>query len=418
MSQHCTTREIIQNALVIVGMFATGVACGSPPGGEEAVGTESAGLSSYSGILHAGDLDWVTVRGTPTATAQVHDGSHLGVGGATVSGTFTRYEWGCGWSDIPGDPSYVAAKAVASQAASCATDSTGSCSVTSTLQCDRNGWVRFAVGSIAYPAQTTTTGTCAPYTAGYTYWTSQNYVTCGGITLNEGDRIAPSTCGTSTGTTYLMIVNPAGGIVARGYGCNAVPALAYTVPPGGAGAYSIREGCDSNYNCSGTVSYTVTDLGYVAAANHDPDGDSNGTNIGCPQAKVPSNLHCGGGCTYCVSDREQKTNIAPVHERDVLDAVSHLPVATWAYKNDPSVRHLGPMAQDFKAAFDLGDTDRAYYAVDAQGVALASIKALHALVKEQSERIDRLEAANRELRAESLASGQSSSPPACGPARR
>jgi hypothetical protein len=76
-----------------------------------------------------------------------------------------------------------------------------------------------------------------------------------------------------------------------------------------------------------------------------------------------------------------------------------MPVSTWSYKSDdPSVRHLGPMAQDFKAAFGLGDTDKAYHPIDAHGVSLAAIKALYERSREQDARIDRLERENAELR--------------------
>ena len=38
--------------------------------------------------------------------------------------------------------------------------------------------------------------------------------------------------------------------------------------------------------------------------------------------------------------------------------------------------HVGPMAQDFKAAFGLGDSDKEIQAVDAFGVLLMAVKAL------------------------------------------
>ena len=100
-----------------------------------------------------------------------------------------------------------------------------------------------------------------------------------------------------------------------------------------------------------------------------------------------------------MSDRNVKKDIQAVDERAILERVASLPISTWSYKtDDPSVRHLGPMAQDFYAAFGLGDTDRAYYPVDAHGVALAAIKALADQVAEQNERIERLERENRDLR--------------------
>ena len=100
----------------------------------------------------------------------------------------------------------------------------------------------------------------------------------------------------------------------------------------------------------------------------------------------------------CVSDRNQKKNIAPVDAPAILDKVSRLPISTWSYRQEPpDVRHLGPMAQDFRAAFGLGDDDRTYFAVDAQGVALAAIQALDGMIAAQRKEIDTLSRQNREL---------------------
>lgn len=108
---------------------------------------------------------------------------------------------------------------------------------------------------------------------------------------------------------------------------------------------------------------------------------------------------CPQGCApLCVSDRNLKHDVEPVDPRVVLDAVSRLPLATWSYKSDPQhTRHLGPMAQDFKAELGLGATDRAYDPIDAHGAAFASIQALRAMLDEQNARILRLEEENRAL---------------------
>jgi hypothetical protein len=109
---------------------------------------------------------------------------------------------------------------------------------------------------------------------------------------------------------------------------------------------------------------------------------------------------CPQGCApLCASDRNIKSNITAIDERVVLEQVATLPLSTWQYTNDPAaVKHLGPMAQDFRATFGLGDTDRAYHSIDAHGVSLASIKALYKMVQEQQLRLERLEAENAKLR--------------------
>jgi hypothetical protein len=99
---------------------------------------------------------------------------------------------------------------------------------------------------------------------------------------------------------------------------------------------------------------------------------------------------CGGN--MCASDRNLKHDIEPVDAQSVLERVSQLPISTWSYKSDnPSVRHMGMMAQDFHAQFGLGDTDRAFNPIDAHGVEMAAIKALYQRVLEQEERIRQLE---------------------------
>ncbi len=63
---------------------------------------------------------------------------------------------------------------------------------------------------------------------------------------------------------------------------------------------------------------------------------------------------------------------------EVLDEVLRLPVGTWRYLWDPPhVRHLGPMAQDWHAAFGLGADNVTISATDTNGVALVCVQALH-----------------------------------------
>jgi trimeric autotransporter adhesin len=85
----------------------------------------------------------------------------------------------------------------------------------------------------------------------------------------------------------------------------------------------------------------------------------------------------GSGTWANLSDRNAKVDIAPLDEDSILAKVATLPVSTWRYKTESGVRHLGPMAQDFYAAFGVGTDDRHITSIDEDGVALAAIKALH-----------------------------------------
>ena len=89
-----------------------------------------------------------------------------------------------------------------------------------------------------------------------------------------------------------------------------------------------------------------------------------------------------GGAAILASDEKIKRDFAEIDEASILDKVEALPVSEWAYKEHPESRHIGPMAQDFAAAFKLGTDDRYINTVDAIGVLLASVKALRQEVKD------------------------------------
>jgi hypothetical protein len=88
-------------------------------------------------------------------------------------------------------------------------------------------------------------------------------------------------------------------------------------------------------------------------------------------------LSTGGEWTDA-SDQGLKENFSPVDAREVLVRLTDLPITTWNYKAEgPSIRHMGPVAQDFYATFGLGQDDRHVASLDTGGVALAAIQALY-----------------------------------------
>ena len=102
-------------------------------------------------------------------------------------------------------------------------------------------------------------------------------------------------------------------------------------------------------------------------------------------------MYAGGGSWSNASDRELKENFAVVDGREVLTRLSTVPVLSWNYKSqDVSIRHMGPVAQDF-AVFGLGEDNKTISTVDADGVSLAAIQALYELSQEQAGRIEELE---------------------------
>jgi Chaperone of endosialidase/Head domain of trimeric autotransporter adhesin len=102
-------------------------------------------------------------------------------------------------------------------------------------------------------------------------------------------------------------------------------------------------------------------------------------------------LHTDGTWTNA-SDVNRKHLFSEVSGEDVLARLRNLSITSWSYRtNRDGARHIGPTAQDFRAAFGLGDDDRVISTVDADGVALAAAQAL-------TTRTDDLRAENAQLR--------------------
>lgn len=93
----------------------------------------------------------------------------------------------------------------------------------------------------------------------------------------------------------------------------------------------------------------------------------------------------------CSSDKNLKENFRAVDSLEVLEAVARMPVTTWSMKGSKT-RQMGPTAQDFKAAFGLGEDDKTINNTDAQGVALAAIQGLNEKNRRLEARVKNLEA--------------------------
>lgn len=93
-----------------------------------------------------------------------------------------------------------------------------------------------------------------------------------------------------------------------------------------------------------------------------------------------------------MSDSTKKTDIRPVDTKSVLEKIAVLPLAEWRYKEqpDPTVRHIGPMAQDFWNAFQLGEDSLSISTIDPDGIALAAIQELAKRNEKLEEQVARL----------------------------
>ncbi len=211
-----------------------------------------------------------------------------------------------------------------------------------------------------------------------------NTVSLGGGTVGGGNS---NTAGGFDSTVGGGIYNVAsgGGATVPGGSAN-MAAGAYSFAAGfrakayNNGCFAWADNTDADFSCN-------TNNAFIARATGGVQFYTNaGLTTGC-------SLAAGGGSWSCTSSRDEKTDFVPVDPVAVLKRVASLPLAEWRYRTEQSrARHLGPMAQDFRAAFGLGDDDRAIGLVDLGGVALAAIQGLERLVQDKDRRIADLEA--------------------------
>jgi hypothetical protein len=136
-------------------------------------------------------------------------------------------------------------------------------------------------------------------------------------------------------------------------------------------------------DASGTLSLAVPDL--AGGANRLTVIGGSGGNA----------FLSNGGTWSNASSRSFKEGIAAVDPLDVLDRLVALPISTWRYIGSAEGVHLGPMAEDFKAAFGLAGDGQSIATVDADGVALAAIQGLNRKLEAQR---DALAAENADLK--------------------
>jgi hypothetical protein len=241
-----------------------------------------------------------------------------------------------------------------------------------------------------------------------------NYTAVGGGTANTASSLASVVAGGdhnladgAYGAVLGGVNNAAryfGGTVGGGGG-NTVEGMYATVPGGfaneAAGDFSLAAGRNAQVGKSHPGVFLFADSNPFpfpsSAANEFAVRATGGVRFvtgvdgkGSPLAGV--RLLPGSGAWESLSDRNAKAAILPIDGRDVLDHLMQIPISTWRYRGQsPDVRHIGPMAQDFHAAFGVGEDGRYISTLDADGVALASVQGLYQIVQEQDRRIKNMQ---------------------------
>jgi hypothetical protein len=106
---------------------------------------------------------------------------------------------------------------------------------------------------------------------------------------------------------------------------------------------------------------------------------------GTPQFTLAANGNLAiTGTLSTGSSRTLKTGIEPVNGTALLEKVMSLPLYHWRYKSSPAQeRHVGPMAEDFRKIFQLGQDDKSLAPGDLAGVTLGAVQALARKVTER-----------------------------------
>jgi hypothetical protein len=258
---------------------------------------------------------------------------------------------------------------------------------------------------------------------------------CGGEENYAGSDYAAVTGGYQNSAGFYAFVGGGGtnsaesyGVVCGGWGNNADGNRSIIL--GGdinsnSGDYSTIVGGDNNQITSNANYNMVYGEGVYANSASDACFLFNGTNSGrlsinydsndgsnVSPIVVGTNSNNGngaylspGGSWNSGSSREFKENFKALEPNELMTKINALEIASWNYKNSDE-KHIGPMAEDFVAAFDVGairesdgQRDNLYLAAsDVAGVALAGVKELlrenrelRALISELEERIMELE---------------------------
>jgi hypothetical protein len=244
---------------------------------------------------------------------------------------------------------------------------------------------------------------------------SGNYSTASGQTTQAN--------GYASFATGQWTVADGHGSIASGVGTTASGAFSVALGSGTTASGSVATAMGSGTTASGQ---NTTAMGRNASTNNRAGsfiyGDASTESVVVPSANnqfvvrasggflfrtsanltTGCNLAAGSGTWTCTSSRDEKMDFQDLDGEDVLTRVAAIPVQSWRYTREEGVvRHVGPTAQDFRAAFGLGDSDEAIGHIDASGINMRAIQALEIRTRQlqgQTMRIDALERENLHLR--------------------
>lgn len=190
------------------------------------------------------------------------------------------------------------------------------------------------------------------------YATASGYRTCAG-----GDR--------SWTGGFRAVVRPGNGFGGAGLGC--ADASLTDDADGDEGSFLWADGQGAKFQTTGPNQFAVRAIGGFYFGRNSTISISENRLINTSNGAY---LSAGGTWTNS-SSRALKSAFEAIDADAVLAGVLTLPITRWHYTESAGEgTHLGPVAEDFRAAFGLGADGTSISTVDADGVALAAIQGL------------------------------------------
>jgi hypothetical protein len=236
----------------------------------------------------------------------------------------------------------------------------------------------------------TASGPIATVGGGGANTASGNYATVAGGYFNTASGYTAAVAGgyTNTASGYFATVPGGNDNVARGWYSLAA---GYHAKADDDGSFVWADSSDFDFHSTTPNQFRVRATGGAAFAT--AINGSGGVTAGV-------HLLSGDTAWSSISDRNAKKNFQPVNGERVLEKLVAMPVESWNYKweSDTNTPHLGPMAQDFKAAFYPGRDDKSISTLEFDGVELAAIQGLNQKVEQQKSALKQKDAELQEVK--------------------
>jgi trimeric autotransporter adhesin len=237
--------------------------------------------------------------------------------------------------------------------------------------------------TVAGGIQNSATAQNATVGGGSNNQSTNSHATVGGGSINISGGFGSTVAGGGGNRSTAQYATIGGGSDNGSSGFNAtVPGGSFNIA---GGSYSFAAGRRAKANHDGSFVWADSQFAdFASAANNEVSfrclGGTRFTS-GSGGANQTVSWAPGSGSWSFSSDRELKEGFEAVDGAAVLEKLAEMPISEWNYKGYPQ-RHIGPMAQDFHAAFPLNESTTTLNDADLHGVALAAIQGLNSKLEQ------------------------------------